>query len=222
MNLSEPDIYEYEPPWELETPTCEPLQCPYLGEREVAFTLKPQRYRDWRRDLITLAPQRPRCVLFALPDPCENLTLADLRAWVREAQQRYGDIPIFLQQVDEELPCGHKAACLNCHQAAARLLQEQMIDWAEREYLTEERIRDKFPTLSERARSVLACWGLHHSAHRKGAITEGEIAKRFGITDRTVQRYLQKARELEPRLMAQLEDIRSARLHKTGTYIVRN
>ncbi len=222
MLLQEPDVYDYEGDWTPPTVTCERLACPHLGDREIAFLFRPESYSDWRRDLSNVIGQRPRCILFGLPERHDNLTLDDLRQWVCDAQMRAPEIPIFLHQPGAACPCGERAACLHCPQTAARLLQEQITDWTERGIPSFDQLKSMFPTLTSVQQNVLAHWAL--SASKKNpnhAITLKELADNFKVTPRTIERWRDHARTLHPELMHRLETYRALRARKTGRYSMR-
>ncbi len=222
MFLEEPDMYEVEEKWRSPVVTREKLACPYLSEHEVAFLLRPESYSDWRRDLQAIVELRPRCILFDLPKRAENLTRDDLRQWVREAQMRAYEVPVFLCRPTATLPCGVTAACLHCHQAGARILQEQINDWTERGIPSFDQIKALFPSFSDEKKTAIARWATSASTKKPHLpITFKELAKDFGVSDRTVERWRDEARELNPRLMQQLEAYRNHRAQKNGRYEVR-
>ncbi len=201
--------------WEVKRPTHEALACPYVSETECAFRLRPESRSDWRRDLETLRGQQPRCLLFQLPNDAENLSTGDLRQWVQEAQRWLAEVPIFLAQEGKRFPCGEQAACLQCPQAAARLLREQTAAWTEREIPISTQIQQKFPQLSEAKRAMLAAWALEPSeTHKNLPISLTELTKRYRVGRTTLWRWLQEAREAEPEIMRRLEAYRDLRARK--------
>ncbi len=208
--------------WRLPVEVVFPLECPQMGERERGFTLRPENRRDWLRELPRLAQERPRCILFDLPREPVNLTLNDLRVWAREAQMHVPEIPVFLAERGAGLPCGRQAQCLHCHQAAARLLQEQISDWTEREVPTTTKIRQAFPQLDEAKQAVIAAWALEPSAkNRKQPIMVSELAARANVSPRSIRRWLLEAMEQNPGIMRRLEAYRELRLQEAKAYQVR-
>ncbi len=210
-----------EEPWRPGGERVAPQECPHVARRECAFRLTPEVKSDWWWEVQRLRVQRPRCILLALPAQAVNLTVADLRLWVAEAQALVPEIPVFMAQEGCRFPCGERAACLQCPQSAARLLQEQSADWAEREVPIAAQLHEKFPQLNERKRAVVVTWALEPSTTNANLpITVTEIGKRLKVNRSTIWRWLQEAMEAEPELMRRLETFRERRLRKTGAYQV--
>ncbi len=218
----EPFMVVREEFWLPAEPVTVPQPCPYVTTRACAFRVRPPNRHDWVRALRTLLPQRPRCILFDLPEAPINLTVEDLRLWTDEAQTLSPEVPIVLAQAGCKLPCGERAACLQCPQAAARLLQEQTADWTEREVPIAAQLRQKFPQLSEAKRALIAMWALEPSDKASHLPVQiNEIAARFKVSRHTIQRWLREAKHIEPVLMQRLEAFRERRLRKTSAYVVR-
>lgn len=208
-----------------EQPMPQPFRCPYAQDEELCITYAPLHERDLRRQFLSLRTQPGvQCLLLALPEeaaqgpfPIEAIHLAH---WCKSYQE---GLPFHLQplRTGRRYPCGDEPACRLSPQVREQEMKELLARTTAVSQQLDSQIRELFPGLGGKhfARNceILHAWATQEEpGDSNKPVSVPTLTKKFNLKDRrTVYRILEEAREINPKVYAQLEKVRTDRARIT-------
>ena len=198
------------------------LACKRTPDEHCSWVLRPEGVGDVMRTATTLRERGSAyCLLLGFPTQPVNTDTADLNDWAALAEKRV-NFPVRRLQDNKKFPCGDSPCC-NCHkQTQKREAQAEFKGAFERYQGYLQTMKRQYPTLDDRQVTLLTLWATAESERYPGCkITEKELGKHFGRTDRTIRRWLDEVANDYPGIYNRFEWMRNERLQKTGAYEVR-
>lgn len=202
------------------------MPCHAANTHGEVILFRPQNRLDVLRCAAQIsADASVQCLLLALPEPNVTaphpITEADLQAWATEAES-HAKRPCGVLTEGATFPCGQRARCHADAYALANEQTQQLTSLLTRSDAVEQAIDVAFPTLSPKHRTVIKQWAtLEDPIHPGIPIRNRELATRFTVSERQIERVLQKAHAANTSVYRKLEALRDFRYRPNNAYEVR-
>ena len=201
--------------------------CARMGERDKVMVIRPRSIDDWYRPLEAAAKRGecPRCCLMGLPTGAINLVEEDLLDWMQEAKAISPDTNFGLVSDDAKplYPCGSCPLCQRNPKMVIRESQDMMSDLVARGAVSMDWIKSTFEGMKPRELRMLHAYALESCKSSPNLPIEiQELATAFNVTERTINRWCDKAAKLAPPAFKKLDDLRNSRAERNGRYEVRH
>lgn len=209
-----------------ERPMPQEFACPHAIDEDSCYRYTPLGEKDLHETIQTLR-RIPcvRCLLVTPPPPHLQFGIPVLhRHLARWCDRARPGTPFHLQPLrsNRAYPCGDEPACLTSPQVQARETAQTLSRTTAVTQQLDTQLRELFPGLEgarkkERNFDLLHAWATQEEpGNSNKPISVPTLTKKFNLKDRrTVYRILEEARELNPKVYAQLEKIRTDRARIT-------